>query len=96
MTIVERKCLVYSEKSENSNKFYIMELQENNGAYILITRYGRFGRTPTIKKKAVSSEYVGLSEISNTVFKKKNHNKTPYQETTIDDILSNGDSWWNE
>lgn len=47
--VLERKVLNYASLGENSNKFYIIELQEGTGdyPYRIYTEYGRMGKNPT-------------------------------------------------
>ena len=92
MRVVERKCLVYSNRDENSNKFYIVEVQEENEKFNLSIRYGRLGKNPTIKDKPIISQNRAISELMDTVYKKK---KKGYVEVDIEDIIDNGADWWN-
>lgn len=43
--------LIYSDRKENSNKFYILSITEFNGDYKVIVANGRLGRKPRITPK---------------------------------------------
>lgn len=57
VNILHEVSLIYSNIGENSNKFYIMQVIEEDGKIDLIKRYGRLGKNPTI----IKTNYVTLS-----------------------------------
>lgn len=92
METLYQKCLVYSDRSANSNKFYIAEVRENNGMFTLITKYGRLGKTPVVNEKPYGkNSYSCIRKFDSIVSEKE---KKGYVITTIDDILVNGSDWF--
>lgn len=97
MKLVERICLVYSNREENSNKFYIVEVQEDEDkkVYNLITKYGRLGKKPQKQIKEFKNKAIAILAMNQKANKKKYSNNPRYTETDIDSIIANGDLWWD-
>lgn len=89
--MVKRNSLIYSERRENSNKFYIIEMNEDNG-YEVIIRYGRLGKRPTTSTKNFSSEYSARDFYDKKLSEKR---KKGYEEVALEDIMFNEGEFFN-
>ncbi|HCL4480026.1 TPA: WGR domain-containing protein [Clostridium botulinum] len=47
--------LIYSNRRENSNKYYILTIVEDGSAYKVICKYGRLGKSPREQEKPYST-----------------------------------------
>lgn len=92
MRLVRKISLIYSSREENSNKFYVLDLIENDGEFELLVRYGRLGKNPVVKKTSYRSLHLALSE-----FEKKYAEKVRkgYKECEFEDILASDGSFAN-
>lgn len=90
---ISELCLVYSNREENANKYYIMELKEREDGYYLVTKYGRLGKRPAKREKRVKSISFGNSLIAKAYFEKM---KKGYINTDIDEIIATGNAFFCE
>lgn len=90
--LVKRNALIYSERSENSNKFYIVELTEENGIYEVTVKYGRLGKRPTTSTKSFQSEYRANDFYSSKLSDKR---KKGYEDVALEDIMFNEGEFFN-
>lgn len=49
--ILQTVSLIYSERQERSNKYYILNIVETNSGYEVQAKYGKLGNTPRLFKK---------------------------------------------
>jgi len=81
---LERDVLNYASLGENSNKFYIMELQEGTGQYqyCIYTENGRMGKTPQRRGRYFSSRYQAESDYRQILREKTGKG---YHQIDVDD-----------
>lgn len=80
----ERIVLNFASLKDNSNKFYIMELQEGNGDYnfCVYSEYGRLGKNPRRIGRYFNSYTAALHEFNRL---KRDKNRTGYKKVEVDD-----------
>lgn len=91
-TLVKRNALIYSDRKANSNKFYIVEMNEENGSYEVIVKYGRLGKFPNISTKSFASEYTATNFYDKKLFEKRHKG---YEDVSLEDIMFNEGEFFN-
>ena len=77
---IKFESLVYSNIKENSNKYYIIEIIEEDSIYSLILRYGRLGKVPQIKKEEGTEKFlIGKYNKKISDLLKKGYKKAPLE-----------------
>lgn len=80
---VRKDVLNYASLGENSNKYYIIELQDGGAGsqypYRIYTEYGRMGKTPRQENRFYNSLYQAEDEYRDIVSKKKSKGYEPIQ-----------------
>lgn len=92
MRLVRKISLIYSSRQENSNKFYVLDLIENNSEFELMVRYGRLGKNPVVKKTPFRSLNSALNEFDKKYAEKV---KKGYKECEFEDILASDGNFVN-
>lgn len=90
--LVKRNSLIYSERKENSNKYYIIEMNESNGQYEVTVRYGRLGKNPNKSTKEFSSEYRAWDFYDKKLLEKR---KKGYEDVDLEDIMFSEGEFYN-
>lgn len=69
LRVLRKEVLNFASLQGNSNKFYIIELQEGTGThpYCVYTNYGRMGQTPRTGEKLFQSHYEAEREYDKTL-----------------------------
>lgn len=82
--VVDKVVLNYASLGENSNKFYIMELQEGSGAYPyrIYTEYGRMGKNPRKEGRYFNDRGSAYGEFHKILSQKKGKG---YEPVEVDD-----------
>lgn len=68
-----------------------MEIKEKAGQLYYVTKYGRLGKRPTVKEKAINSIYAGENLLDDAYYKKR---KKGYVITDMDEIIATGDEFF--
>lgn len=85
-SVLDKTVLNFASLSQNSNKFYIMELQEGiGGSYRIYTEYGRMGRTPRKQGRYFNSRFEAEMEYDKILRQKINKG---YEEVELKDGYS--------
>lgn len=86
---VKREVLNFASLGDNSNKFYIIELQEGmiSGEYNVYCEYGRLGKTPQRKDRYIYGEYSAESEYNKIIASKQ---RGGYKIVEVDDGFGSG------
>ena len=84
---LKKVVLNFASLSQNSNKFYIMELQEGTGAYPyrIYTEYGRMGKTPRKEGRYFDSVGSAYFEFDKILSQKEGKG---YKQVEVDDGYS--------
>lgn len=92
--LIKRSAFIYSQRRENSNKYYIIEFFGNSNCneYEVIVKYGRLGKNPTISKKMFDSEYMADKFYKGKISDKI---KKGYEEVALEDIMFNEGEFYN-
>lgn len=90
--LVKRDSLIYSERRENSNKYYIIEMNESNGQYEVTVKYGRLGKRPTQSTKPFPSEYRARDFYDKKLSEKR---KKGYEDVALEDIMFSEGEFFN-
>lgn len=90
--LVKRNALIYSERNLNSNKFYIIEMMEENGCYAISIKYGRLGKRPTC---SVTDDLTKSK--ADSIYSKKYSEKIRkgYENVALEDIIFNEGEFYN-
>ncbi|WCK57307.1 WGR domain-containing protein (plasmid) [Aneurinibacillus sp. Ricciae_BoGa-3] len=85
--VAERVVLNYASLQDNSNKFYIAELQEGSGVYPyrIYTEYGRMGKNPRKEGRFFHSRWEADSEFQDILSSKQ---AKGYEKIDVDDGFS--------
>ena len=83
INIIKEASLTYTNVAKNSNKFYILQIVEENGVHSIIKRYGRLGKSPTVIKVEGTLNFV-LDEFDKMINEK---HKKGYGECPLEDII---------
>ncbi|WCK57234.1 WGR domain-containing protein (plasmid) [Aneurinibacillus sp. Ricciae_BoGa-3] len=78
--VIEKKTLNFLDAIKNSNKYYTIELHENNGRYRVFTDYGRLGMTSTKQVRETDSLSLALREFESIA---KSKIKKGYKEVEL-------------
>lgn len=83
---LQRDVLNFTDLGVNSNKFYVMELQEGSGqySYCIHTTYGRVGKNPKQEGRYFNSQYEAQAEY-NKIFRAKTRK---YHKIEVEDGYS--------
>ena len=81
---LKREVLNFASLQDNSNKFYIIELQEGvvPGEYNVYCEYGRLGKTPQRKDRYITGEYSAENEFNKIISSKQ---RGGYKIVEVDD-----------
>lgn len=84
---LKREVLNFASLGDNSNKFYIIELQEGviPGEYNVYCEYGRLGKTPQRKDRYITGVYSAESEFNKIIASKQ---RGGYKIVEVDDGLT--------
>jgi len=85
--VLQKDVLNYASLGENSNKFYIIELQEGSGdySYCIYTEYGRMGKNPRQEGRFFRSQFEAMREYDKIVSSKQSKG---YKKIEVDDGFS--------
>lgn len=88
---LDRVVLNYASLKDNSNKFYIMEIQEGTGEYShrIFTEYGRMGKTPRKEGRYYQSKFQAEMDFGKILTQKESKG---YVRVDVDDGFSFGSS----
>lgn len=88
---MQRTALIYSNEQENSNKYYILELEQNEeGKFVVTFKYGRRGKNPKVLKDINNNYRLACKTYNNKISFLKNKKK--YKEVEFLDIMANDSS----
>lgn len=90
--LISRKALIYSDRRENSNKYYIVEMNEVNNVYEVTAKYGRLGKRPAVTMKGFTNEHSARTFYAKKVSEKI---KKGYEEVDLEDIMFNEGEFFN-
>jgi len=87
--VLEKDVLNYASLGDNSNKYFIMELQEGTGAYpyCIYTENGRMGKTPQRRDRFYQSRYEAENAYRDL---KSEKTRKGYREIEVDNGFSFG------
>lgn len=84
--------LIYSNRRENSNKYYILTIVEDGSAYKVICKYGRLGKSPRIQEKPYST----IGQANNFYDNKLSIlRRQGYEEADVSEIIMSDGSFVN-